>query len=1243
MEWIMGENAASKGVHQVTPFFKCQVGLDTGEVVQDFIRYNRNYFAFYTNHGNTYEYGAQELVPISMESEITPCYHAGWYIGFGDSKLLFVNRKRPDVYLSYFRTTPVVSLVRLPYTDILMIDDGTSWSRNQLDIDEESSSGHPIDLSRKKTICDTGLLRMDEDGCILAIAHAGGKITVVWTTSWKTHHTLRAPEMHEMVLSKKCLVGITADREHVYYWDLITGDVELVLTSSWHRPVYISFQENIPGNSITTVDPDSKTMAVWEMNGPTPRWKEWEPFKISNRVHLICVVPFTWEISKAAFWSNIVLMNADGLMMKVSLNLNARQFTWPVQLVKWMDNPSEDLYLEPLMGMDGTLPRVIQDACIDNMTHIICKILENVMTGGNRCRWSLHKILKDEGIETSFIMTLEFAIIKMYSDELFEDREMCTQLALWCRTMDLGIQNLFNILPLPCTVSDFIFYLTMASTLSGKFEENIATREGMLETCWKFFKEEENTAGQLLYKLHIYITDWTIYLEDTRCFEFVLPNAVYRSCKSGYTNEWIAIFQKLERVNINHNVENCWNELVRYVCNNDILRTHSYPNPNDGKWVRKEMIDIPASSWILIDDVVQQLKNDVEVSGKVQCWVPNKKGANAIERALTLLDIELWEHKPEWRTVTENEYPLLSTGTELILGSQRGHIIEWPVLVMENGVICSVKESTKCEYRLPALELSVPLTIALEVEDYIKREIIAGTIGSIPDRLKPVVFELLSPTPVKSITPVNIDDDREGTPVTAVCCAGRFSVWFGTFNGYIIIIPSDGLMKQPSDRKTIVLQDCFSDAITGLTYRAMKVIGVCAAGNINIWDCQSYKRIVGLNDQGAKAARFVSSDSVWYLTNNALYSWNFVLDTKPVLVWTSPLTPRAPPNHYSLASYEHYAIGTTSRLTHWHTHQPPTMTNKAYSIGPSVICMLSEQDFVIGNSKGQVKMVSSEENEFEDIIYQHKDKSPITSLYSIDDSVKYVLAIGCEDGTFVLQSLTESADNYPPLFEWKANDAVIHIVFTKPRLILVTADYCVYVLIYADQQVTLAARSLIKLAGLPDWKKFLQRPGNSPKIQDIVTSGALRGRELDDFWKVLETVTDSEESQRLWCVPDVLTTLNIFQSKSNAPARYQKIAQRLFCYSGKKFTCTLCLGSSSSPKRFPISALKTCMHRFHTRCIEEHISKTREWDNECQQNWALHVHLQCPICREPYNRSDVVDDKFTADLCKYISESEDEV
>jgi len=56
--------------------------------------------------------------------------------------------------------------------------------------------------------------------------------------------------------------------------------------------------------------------------------------------------------------------------------------------------------------------------------------------------------------------------------------------------------------------------------------------------------------------------------------------------------------------------------------------------------------------------------------------------------------------------------------------------------------------------------------------------------------------------------------------------------------------------------------------------------------------------------------------------------------------------------------------------------------------------------------------------------------------------------------------------------------------------------------------------------------------------------------------------------------------------------------------------------------------LKPCQHRFHLGCIRELIRKTPEYHHEMQQEYALHVTLKCPTCREPFVATDVCEDRF---------------
>jgi hypothetical protein len=42
----------------------------------------------------------------------------------------------------------------------------------------------------------------------------------------------------------------------------------------------------------------------------------------------------------------------------------------------------------------------------------------------------------------------------------------------------------------------------------------------------------------------------------------------------------------------------------------------------------------------------------------------------------------------------------------------------------------------------------------------------------------------------------------------------------------------------------------------------------------------------------------------------------------------------------------------------------------------------------------------------------------------------------------------------------------------------------------------------------------------------------------------------------------------------------------------------------------------------------ELIRKTPEYHHEMQQEYALHVTLKCPTCREPFVETDVCEDRF---------------
>ena len=47
LEWVVGNNAKIKGIHQPTMYYKKDLGFGSDELVTNFVRFNRNYYSVY--------------------------------------------------------------------------------------------------------------------------------------------------------------------------------------------------------------------------------------------------------------------------------------------------------------------------------------------------------------------------------------------------------------------------------------------------------------------------------------------------------------------------------------------------------------------------------------------------------------------------------------------------------------------------------------------------------------------------------------------------------------------------------------------------------------------------------------------------------------------------------------------------------------------------------------------------------------------------------------------------------------------------------------------------------------------------------------------------------------------------------------------------------------------------------------------------------------------------------------------
>lgn len=1225
LEWVMDDKADNFCVHRLNPILKVDLELDTSETVKNFIRYTRNYYAFYTNLRNTYECGPNGKNKINIDSDITPTYDRGWYMGYADGNISMVNRQNNLLNKKFPFEEEILDIQLIKYTHNIILN-----TNNGVHLYETNYEN----LIKIKTLCATfETMCICDDGAVFAAAHEGGKITIMWTCSWKTHHTLRSPSILDMEVSSKFLVAITKNTKHIYLWDLVSGEVIATMNSTWNHPNYIFINENINTLGITTIDNTKSLISTYEIS-EKPKHKTWKYFDISPKIKLITVCKIPYKISKSIHWNTNILMNADGYFMKFKYSLTSRTFEWPMDIIGWIKEPRKELYLEPLCNTTGDIPDIIKYTIIYYMNEIVENLLETVIEGEIFNKWSLNRLLKDEKILQSFNTAYDFAIIKLYSERLFNDRIITTNIILYAKTMNLDMENLVNILPLPDTLSDFIFWTVLFKN-NTKYEKLISKRENFCKHLLEKLIDSNSekiriSIRELLYDMNYHLTDWENIINYNCVFDFIKPKMIKKTCEMGFTSNWIEAFKRAkETVIITNNIRNCWKELTEWVLSIEQLKLYNYPNPNDGVWTNKHVDEITKDSWVLINNKITPFElPDGNYNGpeEIKCWTLHREGhSNSIERALAILDKETWCINNPWKLWNKNNQ--IEAGFQIKCKSYgQATVMNWPVCTLKSGVLANLKDINEdIYYRLPSVEYDISPQLRLKAENYIRELILEQDLPYIPEHYKPEIFSMLSPYTVSNIISHEMIAD-----ITCITISKK-NIWLGTYSGNIIIINIDNLFDSVKTMNEI--SSYHTEIINDLHARYGYVVSCSNDSVVQVWTDDTFK-IISYHTakwSSIKQSKLVSAQDVWFLVGDgSVWNWNFKTDMIPQRV---SMNSNGLIVNWELSIYGKYCLINADKIKLIYTEYPYHIMESTRKIVTS-ICMLTQNSYLIGNKEGEVILYSMENNKrMEDKIWSENEEA-VSCLYKIPECVNWDIIIGCESGLFVLKSLDEDFT----LFEWRASNSIVSVCYKTPNIIILTADYSLYTMTYRDNQVETSSKCLCILSNNTSWKKFIRRPNKINFIQEIILHGVQHKKCLDDFYEVIDLCLKENDNCKEWCKKEILNVLNICVLEGKI--KYQKLIDRLFCFSGKRFKCTLCLGTSSSPKRFPISAINTCMHRFHTKCIEEHCKKTREWDNECQQNWALRCILKCPLCSEPFKKSNIVEDTFTTNICKYISDED---
>ena len=91
------------------------------------------------------------------------------------------------------------------------------------------------------------------------------------------------------------------------------------------------------------------------------------------------------------------------------------------------------------------------------------------------------------------------------------------------------------------------------------------------------------------------------------------------------------------------------------------------------------------------------------------------------------------------------------------------------------------------------------------------------------------------------------------------------------------------------------------------------------------------------------------------------------------------------------------------------------------------------------------------------------------------------------------------------------------------------------------------------------------------------------------------------------------------------------------------FKCVICQSSTvHGTEGKSLFIIRSCLHRFHKDCIHSLIDAQPSVNDFTMNNWALETSLQCPMCRKPFEKSDVVFDPMSTDQCIYASSCEED-
>ncbi len=993
---------------------------------------------------------------------------------------------------------------------------------------------------------------------------------------------------------------------------------------TWHKPKHIKLM-----NAVHIITQSDSNIIIWAYNSKRKIPKV--NIHASGNLYIIHIIPLKFKPSYYDMDNQEIFMVDDNHVIYSNLSLDQPAFKWPLNIIDWI-NGDEDMLDKKMLCtksihfLEKTIPswfgRILEayelntntwEPGINNITDVIFLNVNYQHIKDSTQKFLLDYFInmyKQKNISSSCLHLLVDFIYAIKMNDIFK------------------YDNIFNSIDLPSEEFDFMFMnIIMDDDEHDKF-------------CQPHLLDIFNNNLHLLdvkcifIKIQNHIKDMKVFIKNKHVFEIIDTRIIESTSKTNLLNEWIELFQRLivdEEKKYDfypEHLDKVFKTIVKNCLNINTLRMFYYPNDNDGIWKYKKFTDINNKDWILMEDVIYRAsKIKTASSSDIMTWVQHEKTPrNSLERALFLLDTDVW--CPEVHMgLYENQFIPIGHKVKSPEGID-GIVIDFNKQVrLSNGEKAELDTHWKIEGH--HWKYYIDPAIKYKAESWIQHIVSQEENIHIPTEYKKTMIKCLRPTVfnvetswghISGITTINMDKFK--------------NLWLGFRSGLVIMLTYEDFLET-----TQTYKGHWKD-VRSIQFYSNLFVTSSSDREIRIWDRNANEclNVLKGHTSGVEKAYFINRDFIlsidkgqilkkWYWKTNTCHlnikmeSYNYTLH-RPIL--NMPITMHMPTRDRSLIICDRgLFIYMNDKVTSCEINN---IRISSFTLAKTT------NTFLVGSVFGMLYSYEID-NSIEKLYETKCGDCPLTAIKILDSDELNVI-IGDDSGYIYIYNL------YMNIIYTKINlcsNTITDIIYrTGDEMFIKTGENKIYYCSIDFERPEICCKIIKNIMKNKDWTNIVKT--NIPAlVKDILHDITAYNKDTDDIFEIITHCIDDINDRKIWCEKKILSILLKHVDKTPI---VNDIITKLFCFQGKTFKCPLCLCRTTSPRSAPISFISTCAHRFHKKCLMDHVKKFPEWSNECLNNWALFATLKCPICNEPFSQKHVKDDLFVSEVCQYVSDEE---